>query len=135
MQKLKQASTDDFNAWKAAQLKVQEAEAAPSDNVDIEFLRKTEVEAKEKSTASKTAMKEARAKEKEAMQAKKAAEDPTKQLKMDAAITRTKAKKALKALESLGEDHKSYDALKTAYEKAQTAAENAELALKAAEEA
>ena len=45
------------------------------------------------------------------------------------------AKKALKALESLGEDHKSYGALKTAYEKAQTTAENAELALKAAEEA
>ena len=135
MQKLKQASADDFNAWKAAQLKVQEAEATPSDSVDIESLRKVEAEAKEKSTASKAAMKEARAKEKEVMQAKKATEDPTKQLKMDAAITRTKAKKALKALESLGEDHASYDALKTAYEKAQTAAENAELALKAAEEA
>jgi len=135
MQKLKQASAADFNAWKAAQLKVQEAEATPSDGVDIESLRKAEVEAKEKSTASKAAMKEARAKEKEAMQAKKSAEDPTKQLKLDAAITRTKAKKALKALESLAEDHASYDALKTAYEKAQTAAESAELALKAAEEA
>ncbi|OUS04660.1 electron transport complex subunit RsxC [Gammaproteobacteria bacterium 42_54_T18] len=135
MQKLKQASTDDFNAWKAAQQKTQDAEANSSDGADIESLRKTEAEAKEKSAASKAAMKEARAKEKEAMQAKKSAEDPAKQLKLDAAITRTKAKKALKALDSLTEDHASYDALKTAYEKAQTAAESAELALKAAEEA
>ncbi|OUS28917.1 electron transport complex subunit RsxC [Gammaproteobacteria bacterium 45_16_T64] len=133
MVQLKQASADNFKAWKDAQKKTQEAEANSADN--LEALREEEATLKAKSDASKAAMKEARAKEKEAMQAKKATEDPTKQLKLDAAIARTKAKKALKALNSLDDDHASHAALKAAYEKALATADNADAALKAAEEA
>lgn len=95
---LKQASADDFNAYKAAEEALQQAEASGSG--DLESLRTQVAQLKAKSDASKAAMKEARAKEKEEIQARNAAADPVKQAKMEVAKTQVLLKKARKALET-----------------------------------
>lgn len=95
---LKQASADDFNAFKAAEEALHKAEADGS--TDVETLRAQVAELKARSDASKAAMKEARAKEKEEIQARNAAADPVKQAKMEVAKTQVLLKKARKALEA-----------------------------------
>lgn len=98
MAALKQASADDFNAYKAAEAELRQAEADGIGNLDA--LRAKVAELKARSDASKAAMKEARAKEKEAIQARNAAADPIKQAKLEAAKTQVLLKKARKALEA-----------------------------------
>lgn len=98
MAALKQASADDFNAFKAAEEALQQAEA--SGNGDLTALREQVAALKARSDASKAAMKEARAKEKETIQARNAAADPAKQAQLEVAKTQVLLKKARKALET-----------------------------------
>lgn len=95
---LKQASADDFAAYKAAEEELRQAETSGSG--DIEALKAKVAALKARSDASKAAMKEARAREKEEIQARNAAADPLKQAKLDAAKTQVLVKKARKALET-----------------------------------
>ncbi len=98
MEVLKRTSAADFEAFKAAETALAEAEAAGS--ADVEMLRARVLELKARSDASKAAMKEARAKQKEDIQAKNAGADPLKAAKLEAAKTGVLLKKARKALEA-----------------------------------
>lgn len=142
---LKKASADDFQAYKAAEKELAEAESTSNiGSAEIEALSKKVADLKAISDASKKAMKEARAKEKEDIQNAKAAADPLKQLKIDAAIANKNAQKAAKALalaelalkeEATAENTEQVSTLKAALTEAEAKAVTANKALTQGQEA
>lgn len=129
MEVLKRTSATDFDAYKAAEAALAEAEAMGS--ADVETLRARVLELKARSDASKAAMKEARAKQKEDIQAKNAGHDPLKAAKLEAAKTGVllkKARKALEAAQASGEGDNA--ALTHALQEAESANTSAEAAVK-----
>lgn len=128
---LKKASADDFNAYKEAQQKLEQAQAAGEDTSE---LSQQLAQLKAKSDASKAAMKEARAKQKEQIQKQNAAKDPMKAAKMEVAKQQVLLKKANKALEAAADDAQR-TTLNQAVKDAETALATAEAELEKIEEA
>jgi len=132
MTALKQASADDFAAYKAAEQALAEAEA--NGTTDLAALQQRVAELKARSDTSKAAMKEARAKEKEEIQQKNAAADPVKAAKLEVAKQQVLLKKANKALEAVQAAGSTSAELEASVNAAQQALEAAEAALKKIEE-
>ena len=130
---LKQASADDFAAYKAAEQALQEAQA--NNGADTQALQQRVIELKAKSDASKAAMKAARARQKEEIQQQNAASDPVKAAKMEVAKQQVLLKKATKALQAAKDsDAGATDALQENVSAAEQALQAAEHALKKVEE-
>ncbi|RLU01566.1 electron transport complex subunit RsxC [Ketobacter sp.] len=130
---LKQASAEDFAAYKEAEKALAAAEASGAE--DVAALQQRVTELKARSDASKAAMKEARAREKEQIQAKNAAADPVKAAKLEVAKQQVLLKKASKALQAAKDsDAGADDALESNVKAAEQALEAAEHALKKIEE-
>ena len=98
---LKKASTEDFQAWQAAKKELEIAD--PNDSENFQALEDKVAKLKEKSDASKKAMKEARAKEREEIQKQRAAEDPVKAAKTELATAEKKLTQLQKSMALLQE--------------------------------